>query len=456
MQARRLLLVALLCAVPLAAAAQGRVEHVVVVSIDGLCPAYYLEPDRHGLKVPTLRALVAEGASAEGMRSVFPTLTYPAHTSLVTGVSPRRHGIFLNEAPDPLMKFGMRWYAEQVRARTLYQAAEERGLRAALVFWPVSLGAHANAVFPEFWRGDRDDTQLLRAVSTPGLVAGVEQRFPDFHFDSPAETKDKDLTDIAVHIILTRRPNLLLVHLIQVDHTQHAAGLETLATRAALENADAQLGRIVAALKESGLWEHTVLFVVSDHGFAPVRTEIRPAVLLRRAGLLRLNPQGRVTDWMAGAICSGGTCEVLLKNPADTSTRERVLRIFSALAKHPRNGIERLYSPQETATLSPDPGAFLLLEAAPGFTVSSSAVGVYARRSRIRATHGYNPDRPDQLAAFIVAGPSIKPRRLEEVSILDIAPTVAFLLGLEMPDVEGRTLRELFQPVEQPSPAWPR
>lgn len=453
MRACRILLLLFVLTLPASAA---EVEHVIVVSIDGLRPVYYLEPDRYGLKIPTLRALVAQGAHAGGMRSVFPTLTYPAHTSLVTGVSPRRHGIFTNESPDPEMRFGLRWYAEDVRAPTLYQAAEEKGLRAALVFWPVTLGARADAIFPEFWRGDRDDPKLLRALSTPGLVAGVEQRFPDFHFNSPPETRDKDLTDIAVHIILTRRPNLLLVHLIQVDHTEHVTGLDTPETRAAVENADAQLARILAVLKESGLWDRTVLFVVSDHGFAPVRKELRPAALLRRAGLLHVDRVERVTGWKAGVACGGGFCEVLLRDPADSATQAKVLKIFSPLAKKPGSGIGRLYSPEETAALSPDPGAFILLEAAPGFSFSSSVEGEFVQPAKSRATHGYNPDRPDQRAAFVVAGANVKPGRLGEVSILDIAPTVAFLLGLDLPDVEGRVLRELFTPVEELAPASPR
>ena len=108
-------------ALPLSA---GEVEHIVVVSLDGFLPAYYLEPGRYGLKVPTLRRLVAEGASAEGMRSVFPTMTYPAHTSMVTGVPPRSHGIFLNEAPQPMCEFSLRWYAEDVRVPRVYRAAK--------------------------------------------------------------------------------------------------------------------------------------------------------------------------------------------------------------------------------------------------------------------------------------------------------------------------------------------
>ncbi|MBI4466924.1 MAG: alkaline phosphatase family protein [Acidobacteria bacterium] len=444
MTVRRVLLLCLFLGAPLSGLAQGRVEHVVVVSIDGLRPAYYLEPDRHGLQVPMLRRLVAAGAFAVGMQSVFPTLTYPAHTSLVTGVPPRRHGIFLNEAPDPELRFGLRWYAEDIRARTLYQAAEEKGLRTALVFWPVSLGARADAVFPEFWRGDRDDPKLLRALSTPGLVRGVEERFPDFWFDTPPNTQDKDLAHVAVYLIQTLRPHLLLLHMIQVDHVHHDFGLGSPEARQAVENADAQLGRIVRAVEETGLWERTVLFVVSDHGFAAVERIVRPAVLLRRAGLLSADEHGWVTGWKAATVCGGGTCEVLLEDPTDGAAQKEVLEIFSPLPHDPASGVGRIYSPEETAALSPDPGAFIILEAAPGFHFSSAREGEVVEPSKTRASHGYNPERPDQYASFLVAGAGVRHKRLEKVSLLDIAPTIAFLLGLELPGAEGRVLRELF------------
>lgn len=436
-----LAVLALLLVVPL----RGEVKHVVIVSVDGLRPAAYLEPDRLGLKVPTLRRLVAEGASAEGMRSVLPTLTYPAHTSMVTGVTPARHGIFLNAAPDPEMRFGLRWYAEDVRARTLYQAAEEKGLRTAMVFWPVTLGAQVDALLPEFWRGDRDDLKLLRAISTPGLLQGVQERFPAFRFVTPPETRDEDLADVAVHLILTLRPHLLLLHMIGVDRAQHEFGLASPETRAAIENADAQLGRLVRALEQAGLWESTVLFVVSDHGFSPVKKVARPGVHLRQAGLLRLDERERMAAWEAAPICGGGLCEILLKHPEDAATRKKVLELFTRLARIPESGIGRLYSPEETARLSPDAGAFVLLEAAPGFAFSGSPRGEPVEPAGRPAGHGYSPEKPGQRASFVVAGAGIRQQRMTEVSILDLAPTVAFLLGLELPATEGRALRELFE-----------
>lgn len=448
---KRLLLALFILLLALSAAA-AEVQHVVVVSIDGLRPAYYLHPDTYGLKIPALRRLVAEGAAAEDMRSVFPTLTYPAHTSMVTGVPPSVHGIFLNSAADPEMKFGLRWYVSDVRVPTIYQVARAAGLTTGLVSWPVTLGAQATSILPEFWRGDRDDEKLIEAISTPGLIAGVRKRFPDFHYDSPPETRDRDLADVGIYIVETLHPDLLLVHIFGVDHAQHTYGLDTPEAKAAVEEADAQVGRLREALEQTGQWANTVLFVVSDHGFAPVSKMFRPAVLLEQAGLMTLDKKGRLTSWKAAPICDGGTCEILIHDPGDAATKRKVLDLFTRLARDPGKGIARVYSPEQTPKLTPDAGAYLVLEAAPGFMLSRSRTGKAWDTAPIPATHGYDPDRPDQKATFIVAGEGIRHARLPEVSILDLAPTIAQLLGLRLPSAEGHVLQEIFAPAVSASP----
>jgi predicted AlkP superfamily pyrophosphatase or phosphodiesterase len=112
----------------------GRVP-VVLLSIDGLKPDYVLEADRHGLKVPNLRKLAADGAFATGVTGVTPTVTYPSHTTLVTGVSPAEHGILNNSPFDPhgTNVNGWSWYAEDIRVPTLWDAATEAGLVTANV-----------------------------------------------------------------------------------------------------------------------------------------------------------------------------------------------------------------------------------------------------------------------------------------------------------------------------------
>src|SRR4029077_8117194 len=99
------------------------------------------------------------GAISAGARSVFPSVTYPAHTSIVTGVDPGTHGIVTNTAWDPedRNQEGWRWYAEDIQARTLWDAAREAGLETAIVNWPVTVGARASWLVPEYWRAGTGD-----------------------------------------------------------------------------------------------------------------------------------------------------------------------------------------------------------------------------------------------------------------------------------------------------------
>src|SRR5581483_7479828 len=219
-----------LCAAAVSEAADRAqpVRRVIIVSIDGLMPATYVAPDVHGLAIPTLREIVKNGAWSDGARSVFPTVTYPAHASIATGVNPGVHGIVSNGAFDPLGKNqqGWRWYAEDIRAPTLWDAARLRGLTAALIWWPTTVGARAAAVVPEYWRaGSEDDVKLVRALATPGLLDAVAARFPAFNENfTPPALQDEALTDIAVHAIETVKPNLLMLHLPRVDHEEHEGG----------------------------------------------------------------------------------------------------------------------------------------------------------------------------------------------------------------------------------------
>lgn len=152
---------------------------IVLLSIDGLSPASYRDPDSFGLSIPNLRDLVRTGASASGVPGVLPTVTYPSHTTIVTGVPPRVHGILGNRIFDPEGRSNgaWHWYADEIRVPTLATAAYGKGLLVGSVFWPVTLGLEVDALVPEFWRSGSShpaDLELLRALSSQGLVDEVE------------------------------------------------------------------------------------------------------------------------------------------------------------------------------------------------------------------------------------------------------------------------------------------
>lgn len=408
---------------------------VIVVSIDGMKPETYREPDRLGLAVPTLRAIAARGAHARAVESVFPSVTYPAHTTLVTGAPPRVHGIVSNQALDPLRKNleGWRWYSEDIAVPTLYTALEAQGGVAALVTWPVTVGAKASFVVPEYWRsGHPDDQKLLRSLSTPpGLLDRVARDSPDlWRYLVPPEVKDEAQFAIARYLLAHERPDLLLLHVWQTDDAQHAHGPDSPEARQALEHVDRLLGELLAELERSPGWDRTTLVVLSDHGFAPADHEIRLGALLRERGLVTTGADGQVIAARAAAIDNGGTAYVYALDPA---ARAELLAAAQTLGP----AIARIYSRDEILAAGGDPAAAFALAAAPGysFTGRADAPALAARPGR--GHHGLPPTDPAMAASFLVIGPRIAHQDLGTIRMIDIAPTIAGWLGLELTGATG-------------------
>jgi predicted AlkP superfamily pyrophosphatase or phosphodiesterase len=427
-----------------AASAAGPIQHVIVISVDGLKPESYTEADAHGLKIPTLREMVRAGAWSDGVLPVMPSVTYPSHTTMVTGVVPGVHGIFSNLQFDPMGQnlAGWRWYAEDIRVPTLWQVARDRGLRTTLIHWPASVGAAAEINVPEYWRANTaEDLKLLRAVSTPGIFTDTAAAFPDFNsFFASLDTLDNAWTEMACYAVDKIKPNLLLLHLAQVDHWEHEKGPFSSEANTAIEAADGQIARVIASAKKAGIWQTTAIIVVSDHGFAPISQNLRPGILLRDRGLITLDAQNHITAWKAAALAADGSAYIYFHDPNDDATRRALLDIFTPLAGAPGSGIRRVANHADIVKMGGDPGAFLALEAADGFELVPGVTGNYIEVSRHKGTHGYFPDRPEMRASFLAFGPPIGSAKISEARLIDIAPTVARWLGLDLSRADGKPL----------------
>ena len=421
----------------------GPVRHVVVVTLDGLLPDSYLHPDAHGLRVPALRAMVARGAVSDGALSVFPSVTYPSHTSIVTGVSPGAHGIEGNLVFDPLEQSleGWSWYAEDIKRDPVWRLLERAGYAAALVNWPVSVNAGVTWLFPEYWRArDEGDPKLLRALSTPGLLERAAAAHPRFWERYTGGRKDDVVTDLAADILASGKPAALFLHLADVDGAQHHFGLWSPEALAAIESDDAELARLVQALDAAGLSADSVVVVASDHGFMNAPRMVRPGVLLRDAGLVTVNPAGRPVAWKASLLTSGGQAYVYLRDPADQASATLARKLFADKAAEPGSGIGRVYDAAAIREVGGDPAALLALEASPGVQLGGGFGGSYDAPTSYKATHGYDPRRPEMRASLLVAGATIPHGTLRDAKLVDIAPSVAKWLGVPMPGVEGKPL----------------
>jgi predicted AlkP superfamily pyrophosphatase or phosphodiesterase len=419
-------------------AAQAPPPRVVLISIDGLLPSAYTEPGP--AKIPHLRALAASGAWASGVRGVVPTVTYPSHTTLITGVTPAVHGILDNTIVDPegRSQSAWYWYAEAIKVRTLVGAVRERGGPVGSIGWPVTVGLRADYNVPEFWRSDHIETlSLIKALSRPdGLLDDVAKgRGRALGWPQT----DRDRTDIAVHV-LRQRPALLLLHLLDLDWAQHDHGPGTPQALEALERVDGYVGDVLRVLDETGERARTVVAVVSDHGFRSLTTQLQPNTRFREEGLIRVDAGGRITSWDAYFHSSGGAGFVYLSRPDDDALRARVQKLLEGIQADPANGIEVLWTRADLTRLGAHPDAAFGIGLADGF-YSSIDHDVLRKPSRMKGGHGFDPANPELLASFIISGPGIPARGdLGLIRMTQIAPTLARLLGVRLSEHADESL----------------
>ena len=429
-----------LAIVAVGAAAQAPPPLLLMISIDGLRPDYVTAADTHGLKIPALRRFVSEGAYADGVQGVIPTVTYPSHTTLITGVWPSRHGIFANTIFDP-MRTGQSawyWYAEDIRVPTLWDAAARAGRTAASVQWPVSVGARVTWNIPEYWRaGTDEDGKLLRVISTPGVLAELEGELGPY--PRKLEVDDDEARGrFAARLLETKRPALLTLHLLALDHVQHETRPFSAETFAALERLDAVVGKLRETAERLAPGR-AVVAIVSDHGFARVDTVLNLFVAFRSAGLLTVE-RGRVTDWKAIPWTSGGSAAIVLKEGADGVTRGQVRMLLDKLVADPANGIDRVLDGEALHARGGFPPAAFLVGLKPGWQMGNSLTGSVLSSGN-GGNHGHLPDVPDLRASFFVVGPGVPAgRSLGLIDMRDVAPTLALRVGLDLPGADGKIL----------------
>lgn len=410
---------------------------VVMISIDGLMPSAYTDPALAAY-TPNLRALKAQGTWADGVVGVLPSVTYPAHTTLITGVEPARHGIYDNAILDPegTSKGGWYVYADAIAVPTLPMAVRARGLRAGAVTWPVTVGMDLDYLSPEHLGPRHPHTlSMLRVLSSPrDLLSQVEiARGRPFSWPQT----DRDRTDIANFILKTYAPHLFLLHLIQLDGAQHDFGPGSPEALQALQRVDAHVGEILATLKAAGTADTTTVAVVSDHGFLPVTRQLQPNAALAQAGWLTVDGRGAVSAWKAYFSGSGGSGYVFVKDPADEA---RVGALLRDLVRVPANGVRELWDRAALRARGAHPDAAFGIDMQDGFATGNGH-DVLVKPSSNKGTHGFDPERPALHASLIMAGPAVHRRDgLGIVKMVQIAPTLARILGVGLSPDAGTPL----------------
>jgi predicted AlkP superfamily pyrophosphatase or phosphodiesterase len=422
-------------------------EPVLLISIDGLQPADVIEADRRGIAVPNLKRFVTEGSYSSGVIGVLPTVTYPSHATLLTGASPAKHGIISNTGFDPTQvnQSGWYWYASDYRLPTLWDAAAKAGLKTANVHWPVSVGA-ASVQFnlPQIWRtGHEDDVKLMKVLATPGLVDRLERSIGTQYALGIDEsiTGDENRARFAEALIAQEKPEFMTAYFTALDHEQHGMGPDTKEAHAILQRIDTIIGKLVVA--QLKVHPDSVIAVVSDHGFAKTDTEVNLFRAFIDAGLISLGADGKIADWQASPWNAGGSTAVIVKRPDDAMLVSRVGAVLDQLKANPKNRIATIAKPDEIRAMGGNPDASFYIN----FAYGAYGGGFKGKQvplvgaSASKGTHGYFPGGKPMRSTFMLMGSNIpKGRNLGEVDMRAIAPTLAGILRVPLPDAEVKPL----------------
>lgn len=419
-------------------------RHVVLISLDGL-PAQAL--DDPYLPLPALRDLVRRGARAKVMRPVNPTVTWPNHTSLVTGVTAAKHGVLFNgilvrEPGVPPRIEPWRDKSEMVRARTLYDVAHDRGLTTAQVDWV----AIQNAPTITWAFAERPDpsSAVARELAAAGAIS--EADLGSFATRNIV-WRDRMWTAAAAHIIRAHRPNLMMFHLLNLDSTHHRYGPRTPAALTAMTLLDAQVREILDAVRDAKIESRTTIIVVSDHGFRQVKRQIALNAAFTAAGLNSVK-DGKLVHCDAYAVPEGGSALVYVTTPDPGG--EILARARRAVQEV--EGIAAIVEPADFARYglprpedNPQMGAlFVLPREGYAFTAALGDRPVVDAAEGGLGAHGYVASDPELGAIFIAAGAGIRRGvSLDAIDNVDVAPTMAALLGLDLGTVDGRVLVEI-------------
>jgi hypothetical protein len=411
-------------------------EHVVLISIDGLLPEYYLE-DRW--PAPGMQQLHREGAHAVAVRTVFPSLTYPGHTTIATGALPARHGIVHNKHFEAVTDAPWRKDASEIRVPALWDAVRASGGTTASVLWPITNGAAIDWNLPEIWPGgDGDLIDALRGTDRPhGLLEELEReatgRLTPENFNNKFIAHDVRLALMAAYLLERHWPTLLLVHTQASNQVPQEPDWRNARRAQSVAASDLVISSILEVIHRTKKWDRTAVIVTGDHGNAEVHTQVRVNVWLANAGLR--SPRIEDGEWTATFHALGGSAFLRVQEPAAENAR-RVRDVLDALPDSLRQTF-RIIERDELDALGADPDAPFALAAAPGFVIDDRAEGE-PLQTNPGMSHGHHPDMPEMHTGLVAKGAGIRAgASIASMSLTGVAPLVARLLGIEFEAPDG-------------------
>ena len=419
---------------------------MIVISYDAFSEDNWEKASR----LPNLSRLIENGASSTKLKSVYPTLTYVVHTTMVTGVYPDKHGIYHNNPFQPFVDEEDQawfWFKKDIRVPAVYDALKKYKMKSAGILWPVTGKAAIRYNMPEI-KAIGHENQALKILKNgnPFFCTMLELKYGKIRKGIEQPYLDDFTVMCGKDTILRKKPELLMIHFIDLDDAKHHHGTASQEIDKVLIRMDERIGKLMEAVAEAGISEETVFMVLGDHGQKNVRYKVRLNQLLKEDGLI-YEDNGSM-HWRAYLQSTGGSAYLHVKEN-DEEAKQRALRILQKAAGEETLGIEKIYTGEELERFHTFPVSGCMLEAKLGYSFDDRITGPLVtdlkKENKTYATHGYSPEKPEYGCCFVVSGKGIKRGfQLGEIQMVDIAPTIAAILGIEFGPCDGRVLEEAF------------
>lgn len=429
-------------------------DHLIVISFDCLSSLDFPTIQ----ELPHFQELLKHRSYCKNVETIYPSVTYPCHATIVTGKYPNRHGVINNTLLQPgNLSPDWYWYRHYVKGTTLYDEAKKAKLTTAALLWPVTAKAKIDYNMPEIFANRPWQNQIAISLSSgsPLYQLDMNRRFGHIRKGLSQPELDDFVLESTVQTIQSKKPNLLLVHFTDLDTQRHHNGFSSEQTHAALRRHDNRLGRIIQALKQSGIYENSTIIALGDHSALDESKAIKLNVLLRKKGLMEIDKRGKVTDWKAYCKSCDGSAYLYVKDMNDQETKSILQKLLYDLTKDKKNGIEQVLTKEELREKGADSDAYLMVEALQDYYFTEGLYGDFIdsitaedveTKKYTWASHGYSPDKNNYTTVLIASGKGIRSSAvIPSMHLVDEGPTFAKLLGLDLGDTDGKVIQELLE-----------
>ena len=394
---------------------------------------------------PEFTEFFQQAAICTNVSSIYPSVTYACHTSIVTGKLPKNHGIISNTLLQPNRVNSPDWYWQRkyIKGDTIYDAAIRKGMTVGAYLWPVTGKSKIHYNLPEIFPNRKWDHQVMTSLrnGSPLYLLGLFKRYRHLLDGIKQPNLDEFVTQSVIHTLKTKSPDMMLIHFTDLDTARHGHGTRSVQAYEAIDSLGARFKRIMDTLKASDLFDATTVVILGDHFQLDYQRSVPLNQRLAEAGWLTFGEAG-VNDWKVLIKSNGGSAYVYTKDgKGDTVALKAFLE---ALKEKPENGIERILTRDEAAEAGADSQCAFMLEAKVGYVFTDSLGG--GEKGKV-ADHGYHPTaKADYATFYAMAGPGVKSgARIDTMSLIDIAPTWAKMLGLKFDDVDGQVIHEMLE-----------